>query len=112
MLFARALLAILLLGITCMGRAEAGAQIRLLARAEIGKPFFTLGDVADIESADSELQQRLAALRIGQSPRQGSRLSVPRAAVEDAVAHALPSVRAALHWSGAQRVDVYAAGQR
>ena len=67
MLFAQAFFAILLLGITCVGRAEGGVQIRLLARADIGKPFFTLGDIADIESGDSELQQRLAALRIGQS---------------------------------------------
>jgi len=51
-------------------------------------------------------------LRIGQSPRQGFRLGVPRTAVEDAVAHALPSLRGALHWSGAKRVDVFAGGQR
>src|SRR4051794_29729923 len=112
MLFAQAFIAILLLGITCVGCAEGGAHIRLLERADIGKPFFTLGDVADIESADSELQQRLAALHIGQSPRQGFRLGVPRTAVEDAVAHALPSLRGALHWSGAKRVNVFAGGQR
>ena len=112
MLFAQAFIAILLLGITCVSRAEGSAQIRLLTRADIGKPFFALGDIADIESADSQLQQRLAALRIGRSPRTGYRLTVPRAAVEDALARDLPSLRGALRWSGAQRVDVSAGGQR
>ncbi len=112
MLFAQILIAILLVAIAPVSRADGGAHIRLLPRADIGKAFFALGDIADIESGNSQLQQRLAALRIGQSPRTGYRLSLARAAVEEAVARELPSLRGALRWGGAQRVDVHAGGQR
>src|SRR5690349_17212825 len=107
MLLVQTLIALLLLIVACVSRAEGIAQIRLLPRADVGKPIFALGDIADIESADSELQQRLAALRIGQSPRMGYRLTVSRSAVEDTVARELPSLRQALRWTGAQRVIVH-----
>jgi len=112
MLLARALIAFVLLGLSGASRSEVAAQIRLLPRAEVATRYFTLSDVADIESANSELQQRLTALRIGQSPRTGYRVTIARAAVEDAVSRGLPALRGALRWSGAARVDVHAGGQR
>jgi flagella basal body P-ring formation protein FlgA len=108
---AQTLIAILLLASASATGAQGTAQIRLLPRADVGKPFFALGDIADIESADGNLQQRLAVLRIGQSPRMGYRLTVPRSAVEDAVGRDLPSLRHALRWTGAQRVIVHGGGQ-
>jgi flagella basal body P-ring formation protein FlgA len=108
---ARLLFAIIALCAAGLSRSESGAQIRLLARAEVGAPFFTLGDIADIQSADSALQERLSELRMGQTPRTGYRVTLVRAQVEDALARALPSARQTVHWAGAQRVSVRGGGQ-
>jgi flagellar basal body P-ring formation protein FlgA len=80
------------------------ASIHLRAQAEPRAAHYTLGDVAEIRSADAALAQALAAIEIGLTPRPGAEQSLSRAALASRLERVAPQWRGRLQWQGATAV--------
>ena len=87
------------------------ASVRLRAQAQPQAAHYTLGDIADIRSADAAFAQALAGFEIGLAPRSGQAQSVPRAAIAAQVERAAPLWRGRLQWQGAAAVALRAPGE-
>src|SRR5262245_31455138 len=90
--------------------AAQNAAITLRAAADLPGTRYTLGDIADIQSADDGLARRLAAIPIGVVPRQGYTESVSRIEVETLVRQHVPPQ--AVEWRGASSIRIRGRGQR
>ena len=77
------------------------ARIVLKASAALPGSAYTLGDIADVESPDAALRERLSALPIGALPRQGYADTVTRARLQARV-RGEPRLDD-VQWSGAAR---------
>lgn len=77
------------------------ASIKLRAQAEPRAMHYTLGDVAEIDSADAAFAQALAGTEIGLTPRPGVTQRVPRTAIAAQVERLAPQWRGRLQWNGA-----------
>lgn len=106
------LLLLLPVGLALAGvaRAGPGATVVLRPAADLQGTRYTLGDIADIESADAAQKGRLAAIPIGEVPRQGYAQSVSRTEVEARVRQEVSL--ADLEWRGAAQTRIRGRGQR
>ena len=103
------LLLVVALGLAGGARADGNATIALRAAADLPGARYSLGDIADIETTDSALQRRLAAIPIGAVPRQGYAESVSRTQVETLVRQEVSP--AMVEWRGAAEVRIRGRGQ-
>ena len=87
---------LLLLAVPYAARAD---SIVLRAESAVPGEFFTLGEIASIDT-------ELAQLRIGKSPRAGSSLTFARAEVERALLRLRPELAGRLKLVGAEQVVV------
>lgn len=101
---------LLALALAGEARAGAGAVVSLRAAADLPGAHYTLGDIADIDSADAALRRRLAAIAIGAVPRLGYAESVSRAQVEALVRQEIAA--SGLAWRGAPEVRIRGRGQK
>jgi len=96
-------------GAALLALAAPAAALELVLRdqADVRGPGYTLGEIAELRDADAPTRARLAALTIGQVPREGQTAIVTRDALEPLLRHlAMPQAT----WSGAAQTLVRPAG--
>jgi flagella basal body P-ring formation protein FlgA len=90
--------------------AEAAVSVVLRPNAEVVAQQYTLADIADIWTGDEAVQQKLAGIAIGVTPRIGYSQVITRQQVEEQVKRELPGT--AINWAGAAQVKVRGRGQQ
>jgi flagella basal body P-ring formation protein FlgA len=83
--------------------------IALRWTADVPAANYTLGDIADIDTVDTALKERLTTLEIGLSPRHGYTDTISRKDVENILRQKVPPD--AVEWRGAQSIRIRGRGQ-
>lgn len=81
-------------------------RVALAARVEAKRPEVTLGDVAEVSGADRAAVARLAGLRLGALPGDGSPIRLERSVLERWIRARTGIAGAAIGWEGAPASDV------
>lgn len=102
---------LLLLSTWLASPAASGLEIALREELSTDRLYYTLGEIARLDSSDSELLGRLRALRIGRSPRVGYTSDVTRSAISARIERAFPGLHRSTRWSGPSRIVVRSVGR-
>ncbi|MFL6661609.1 MAG: flagellar basal body P-ring formation chaperone FlgA [Rhizobacter sp.] len=93
----------LLFGLAAPARA---LGLRLHEQAEVQHAAYTLGEIAEVADSDAAKRARLAALTIGQAPRQGQGAQIITREAVETLLRRLGALTEAPAWSGAEQVVV------
>jgi len=88
------------------GARAAPATVALHAESVVADAYFTVGEIAAVDSSDEALARALRELRIGHSPRAAGTLTLKRAEVERALLRLRPGLRGLVELGGADTVMV------
>lgn len=81
--------------------------INLHADVAVSAVVYRLRDIARVTGSDAT---RIAAMKIGVTPRPGKNDRLSQAQVKKAIERHFPDLRGMLHWSGSQTVTIHGTG--